>query len=523
MTVAAPSEPPRDEAGLLAALTRYERALMADDVAVLDELFAPGPATLRAEGTGVLVGSGHIAAFRAVRGGAPARWLRRVHVRWTGPDAAHVVAESEREHGAGVQTQWWRRDEDGWRVHAAHVSGGPVAAPVDPGAADDPATWRVRGAPLVAGAGSGPLAGVRVAVKDLVAVAGQRVGGGVPAWLEQAPVEAAHAPALQRLLDAGAEVAGIAQTDELAFSLTGVNEHSGTPVNPRAPGRVPGGSSSGSAAAVAAGTADLGLGTDTAGSLRVPGSYCGLYAWRPTHGAVPVEGVLPLAPDFDTVGLLARDGATLRRAGTALLAAPGDRARPEVLLRSRTLLELASPETALAVEAALAALAVATGLPVRDVDVPADAPAAWTAAFRTVQAAQAWASHGAFLRAHPGVVSPSVAARFGAGEAVGAEELTTARDVVARTRAWLDDLLAQGWLCLPSTSTPAPSREAGPDGFEAARAGTLQLTTLASQCGVPALGLPWGRVGDLPVGLCVLAPRGADAGLLALLDGLGPA
>ncbi|GAB3452902.1 AtzH-like domain-containing protein [Kineococcus endophyticus] len=513
-----------DEAGLLAAVTRYERALMADDLAVLDELFAPGPATLRAEGTGVLVGADHIAAFRAARGGAPTRWLRRVHVRWTGPDDAHVVAESERAQGAGVQTQWWHRDEAGsWRVHAAHVSGGPVDPRPDPAAADDPATWRLRGAPLVAGAGTGPLQGVRIAVKDLVAVAGQRVGGGVPAWLEQAPVEQAHAPALQRLLDAGAEVAGIAQTDELAFSLMGVNEHSGTPVNPRAPGRVPGGSSSGSAAAVAAGTADLGLGTDTAGSLRVPGSFCGLYAWRPTHGAVPVEGVLPLAQDVDTVGLLARDGATLRRGAAVLLGAETGSSRPEALLRSRFLTGLADPSTALAVEAALAALSVATGLPVREVDVPADAPAAWTAAFRTVQAAQAWANHGAFVEAHPGALSPSVEARFRAGAAVGADELAAAREVVARTRAWLDGLLTRGWLCLPSTSTPAPSREAGPEGFEAARAGTLQLTTLASQCGVPALGLPWGRVGELPVGLCVLAPRGADADLLGLLEALGPA
>jgi Asp-tRNA(Asn)/Glu-tRNA(Gln) amidotransferase A subunit family amidase len=234
---------------------------------------------------------------------------------------------------------------------------------------------------------------------------------------------------------------------------------------------------------------------------------------------------MPLAEDFDTVGLLARDGATLRRAGHVLLgAAPGTPVgRPQALLRSRTLSELASPETALAVEAALTALSVVTGLPVVDVDVPADAPARWTAAFRTVQAAQAWSHHGPFLQAHPDAVSPSVAARFRAGEAVDAPAVAAAREVIASTRAWLDDVLAQGWLCLPSTSTPAPLREAGPDGFEAARAGTLQLTTLASQCGVPALGLPWGRVGELPVGLCVLAPRGADADLLALLEALGPA
>ncbi|PRY11094.1 AtzH-like domain-containing protein [Kineococcus rhizosphaerae] len=512
-----------DEQGLLAAVTRYERALTANDVAELDALFAGGDATLRADGTAALVGHDHIARFRARRGGAPARWLRRVHVRWISPDDALVVAEADRVDGHGLQTQWWRRQAGVWTVHAAHVSGGP--SPARPGAGpdeqEDPATWRVRFAPEPAAAG--PLAGLGVAVKDLIAVAGHAIGGGVPAWREQARPEPANAPALQRLLDAGAHVAGIAQTDELAFSLMGVNEHSGTPVNVNAPGRVPGGSTSGPAAAVAAGTADLGLGTDTAGSLRVPGSYCGLHAWRPTHGVVPVDGVLPLAPAFDTVGLLTRDGATLRRAGLELLRQQPTGRAPQALLRSRTLMALATPETALAVEAALAALSVATGIPVRDVEVDPAAPAAWTTAFRTVQAAQAWAAHGAFLSANPDAVSPSVAARFRAGAAVTDEQVGAARQESARVSAWLAQVLQQGWLCLPSTSTPAPRVDSTGEKFELARGGTLQLTTLASQTGVPALNLPWARVGTLPVGLCVLAPRGADADLLDLLRVLGPA
>ncbi|WP_432541575.1 AtzH-like domain-containing protein [Kineococcus sp. SYSU DK002] len=532
-----------DEGGLLAAAARYEEALREDDLDALDASFAPGPGTLRAEGGTALVGHDLISAFRRDRGGAPARWLRRVHLRALSPDDAVTVSETERRDGGrGLQTQVWHRGPAGWRVTAAHVSGAAPLAPAEPigppvpGAAPTPATtatsatWRTPdgATALPAGTGTGPLAGVRTAVKDLVAVAGQRTGGGVPRWLDRARPETANAPALQALLDAGAEVVGIARTDELAFSLMGVNAHHGTPPNPAAPGRVPGGSSSGCAAAVASGAADLGLGTDTAGSLRVPGSFTALYAWRPTHGAVDTTGVLPLAPSFDTVGLLARDAGVLAAAAAVLLPPPSVPVqRPAALLRSRTLLQLAEPATALAVEAALRALAVQTGLPLRDVDdVGADFTpgevAAWTEAFRTVQAAEAWAAHGAFATADPGALSPAVLARFRAGADVGPGALAAARAVVARTRRRVDDLLGHGWLCLPSTASPAPPLDATPEEFEAARAGTLALSTLASQAGTPALGLPWGRVGQLPVGLCVLAPRGADRSLLALLTEVAP-
>ena len=514
-----------DEAGLLAAAAAYEKALREDDLQELDRLFAPGHTTLRAEGGVAVVGHAAISAFRARRGGAPTRWLRRVHVRWSSPTDALTVSETDRlDGGRGLQTQAWHLGEQGWQVAAAHVSGAPTTPPVHP--EDDPARWRTGGGgePLVRGSGSGPLAGVRIAVKDLVAVAGQQVGGGVPRWLELAPVEDTNAPVLQRLLTAGAVVTGIAHTDELAFSLMGANAHYGTPRNAAAPGRVPGGSSSGSAAAVAAGAADLGLGTDTAGSLRVPGSFSALYAWRPTHGVLDTSGVLPLAQSFDTVGLLARDAALLADAADVLLP-PADVQRPRALLRSATLLDLADEPTRLAVEAALRALAVQTGLPVVDLAddfTPAEV-SAWTAAFRTVQAAEAWANDGAFVSANPGALSPAVEARFRAGADVSTEQVQAARRVVEVTRARLDAVLAGGFLGLPSTATPAPALDATPEEFEAARAGTLQLSTLSSQTGVPALGLPWGRAGELPVGLCLLAPRGSDRSLLALLAEVAPA
>lgn len=340
-----------------------------------------------------------------------------------------------------------------------------------------------RNAQALGPGGAGALAGTRIAVKDLIAVAGQRIGAGVPAWLQRAAVESENASALQRLLDAGAELTGIAQTDELAFSLSGTNEHYGTPRNHAAPGRVPGGSTSGPAAAVAAGTADLGLGTDTAGSLRVPGSYCGLYAWRPTHDVVPVTGVLPLAQSFDSVGLLARGGATLAAAAGAMLPEGSTGRAPRALLRSQTLMDLATPETARALDAALTALAVSTGLPVVPLEVETLAPEEWTAAFRTIQAAQAWQDHGEFVEAHPGGVSAAVADQFRSGASVSAGALSQALRRVERTSRWLDDELQGGWLCLPSTSTPALSASASQSEVEAARTGTLKLTTLASRTG----------------------------------------
>lgn len=211
----------------------------------------------------------------------------------------------------------------------------------------DRSVWRVRPepGPLTAPTGSGVLDGETVAVKDLFAVAGQRVGAGNPAWLAAAAVAEVHAVAVALLLDAGAALAGIAQTEEFAYSLTGANAHYGTPPNPRAPGRISGGSTSGPTTAVAAGEASIALGTDTGGSVRVPAAYQGLWGIRPTHGAVPVGGLLPLAPSFDTVGWLTRDAATLARVGDVLL--PADAAAlPDQapLVLSDALLGLAAPE-----------------------------------------------------------------------------------------------------------------------------------------------------------------------------------
>src|SRR5262249_17092390 len=167
--------------------------------------------------------------------------------------------------------------------------------------------------------GSGPLDGLTFAVKDVFDVAGQRTGFGQPTWLATHLPAEATAPAVGRLLAAGACMIGRAICDELTYSLDGENVHYGTPLNPACPERIPGGSSSGSASAVAGGLCEFSLGTDCAGSVRIPASFCGLYGMRPTRGRVPLKGAAPFARSFDTAGWLTRDADVLELVGHTLI------------------------------------------------------------------------------------------------------------------------------------------------------------------------------------------------------------
>jgi amidase len=520
------SDPAEEEQEVRAAVARYEAALMADDLAELDALFCPGATTIRADASGVLVSHEQISAYRRGRGGAPARTVTALHVVRHAPGVATALAETLRPDGTrGLQTQVWEKGLDGWRIRAAHVSSGP--APTTRTADDvalersDPAVWRVVGSPLVRSTGNGVLDGVQVAVKDLVPVAGHPVGAGNPVKLAESPPAPAHAPVLARLLAAGAAVRGIARTDELAYSLSGTNVHYGSPVNPWGAGLVVGGSTNGPASAVARGQADVGVGTDTAGSIRVPASYCGLHGLRPTHGAVPLDGVLPLAPSFDTLGWLTRDADLLHRVATVL--APAGAAPVTELVLAEDLLALADPEVGVALASAAADLAGSTGLPLRRERLASGVELdCWFTAFRTVQGAEAWAVHGSWITAHPGVLGPGVARRFADGSAVSPAALTAAREVVAEGRAVLAGRVPAGTAVLaPAASSPAPPVAAPAERKAAYRAATLRLTCVAGVGGLPVAVAPAALVGGLPAGLAVLGAAGADTALTGLLAAWG--
>src|ERR1700716_214509 len=209
----------------------------------------------------------------------------------------------------------------------------------------------------IEGRTGGPLAGLTFAAKDLFDVAGVPTGGDNHDWPTGRPLPTRHAWAVQTLLDAGATLIGKTITDEVSLGILGENPFDGTPVNSAAPDRVPGGSSSGSAAAVTAGICDTALGTDTGGSVRVPASFCGLYGIRPTHGRLDVAGMLPQAPTSDTTGWFARDAATFARVSAVMLGEAIPDQLPQHLVVATDAFALADPDTAMALQPLVAHLA----------------------------------------------------------------------------------------------------------------------------------------------------------------------
>jgi amidase len=505
--------------GVIEAFWRYDAALLANDKAVLDELFQPGPDTLRGDGRNLLVGHDAISGFRSARAAIPTRAVTELYVRVIAADHVLIMARTADGAATGLQTQLWRRTDAGWRVAAAHVSlpaPPPSAAPL----AFDQSVWRVVGAPFAPALGPGPLDGLRVAVKDLFAVAGQPVGGGVPAYLAGQPLQPASAPSVTALQRAGAQLAGIAQTDEFAYSIAGRNPHYGAAPNPAAPGRLGGGSSSGPAAAVSLGQAEIGLGTDTAGSIRVPASYRGLVGLRPTHGAVGADGVLPLAPSFDTVGWLTRDVATSQAVAGVLLPPSSPGSPVSRTVRLPAVEGLAEPTVLALFSERIGRLEAAGLLPAAErIDLPAATLEEWFAAFRTVQAYEAWQAHGAWITAHPGALGDDVAARFAVAAAVTENQAAAERAVAAKARADLAGWLDGAVLALPTAPGPAPLLAAGPEEIDDVRGRTLRMTCLAPLAGAPALSLPLaGPVA--PVGLSLIGAPGTDYALLDLAAAL---
>lgn len=392
-----------------------------------------------------------------------------------------------------------------------------------------------------AGAATGPLAGVTFGLKDLFAVAGHRTGFGNPDWWRTHEPATDDAWVLRALLAAGATLVGRTQTEELAFSLTGENAHYGTPRNPRAPGRVPGGSSSGSAVAVAAGLVDVAIGSDTGGSVRAPASYCGVYGLRPTHGRLPLDGACPLAPGFDTIGWFARDAALLARVGDVLFAAAARRgagdaphgtgapaattgasaaAAPWRVLRAVDAFAHARAEAAAALAPAVAGVEAALGAG-GDVVVAEDGLARWFETFRTLQGAEIWATHGAWITEVRPTFGPRIAPRFASVATIAADAVAHAAAHRARIVPQLDALLGDdGLLVLPTVPDIAPPLDEPAETAVPARERALALLCIAGLGGLPQLTMPVATLDGCPLGLSFIGPRGSDERLVALAQRL---
>jgi len=363
----------------------------------------------------------------------------------------------------------------------------------------------------------GVLEGASLAVKDIYDVADMKTGCGNPQILAESPIVDKSAPAVEKLLAAGAKFVGKTQTDELAFSLMGQNAHYPHPINPSAPERVTGGSSSGSAAAVAGRLADIALGSDTGGSIRAPASFCGLVGLRTTHGRIPLEGVMPLAPSLDTIGWFARDIDLYEKVGQILLGEDSQTFNFSQLLYMPLLehLLLGHEETD-AYRAMFAAVRPhfasikASSQPTLSIDE-------LYLTFRQIQGAEAWATHGGWISTGDRNLGPGVADRFEYGAEITPDMLAHQRSRRAHFTKELEAIIGDNAvLVLPSVPGAAPFAKEPFEALQAYREQALRLLCLSVLSGLPQITLPLGTVHGAPMGISFIGPRGSDRALITL-------
>ena len=370
------------------------------------------------------------------------------------------------------------------------------------------------------GADNGALAGLAFAVKDIYDVAGAKTGFGSPDWLRTHEPATRTAPAAQMLLDAGAHLVGKTHTEEMAWSLTGENAHYGTPVNVNAPGRIPGGSSSGSAAAVAAGLVDFALGSDTGGSVRLPASYCGILGLRPTHGRISLDGVCPLAPSFDTCGWFARAAAVFERVGRVLLRDDAPAAKPRRLLVAQDAYAFADEAAKTALKPALDKVAALIGAP-QNVIVGDESLVQWTDYFRFPQGAEAWECHREWVTRVKPAFGPAVGPRVAWAATVAPQDVARARARREEIARRMDELLRDNAvLALPSAPGIALPRNSPAKVVDELRSRALPMLCIAGLARLPQVSLPLATLDGCPLGLSLIAARGNDTMLLALASAI---
>lgn len=366
--------------------------------------------------------------------------------------------------------------------------------------------------------GDGLLAGKTFAVKDAIDIANCVTGNGHPLWRETHGAALESAWGVQKILDAGAKLVGKTHTDELTYSLAGQNAHYGTPPNPADDTRIPGGSSSGSASVVAAGHVDFALGTDCGGSVRIPASYCGLFGLRPTHGALSMHGVCPLAPSFDTLGWFARNAETLRVVGHVLFSE--SRLLKQKPTSFRRLGDAFNGLDALPAEAASSAVEF-TGRVLSERE-PSTTLATIECdfdrllrVFRIVQGFEAWQALGEWITRHKPTFGPGVAERFVAASTISQDDFDAARAECHRLRQALQSLVTpKCLLCLPTSPGPAIPLAADESEIDCNRQQILAMTAIAGIAGLPQITMPLTRVKGAPMGLSLIGPAYSDLSLL---------
>jgi amidase len=366
------------------------------------------------------------------------------------------------------------------------------------------------------GAAEGPLAGLTFVAKDLFDIAGHPTGAGNHDWARTQPIPEKNAWAVQVLLDGGATLVGKTITDEISLGILGENAFDGTPLNPKAPSRVPGGSSSGSASAVAQDFCDFAIGTDTGGSVRVPASYCGLYGIRPTHGRLSLDGMLPQAPSSDTTGWFARDGRTLARVSSVMLGEAVPNKQPSRLVIADDTFGFADEQTRDALQPMVERLSGIVTETRRDILAP-QGLSVWARAQRVLQPSEAWKTFKDWIDRDNPRLAFQVARNLAAASAITDVERGWAGLMRDEVRARLRQLVPPDTiLCMPTTPGPAPLKGRPMRELDVVRDRITCLAALGGLAGHPQISLPGATVDGAPVGLSIIGARGQDTALAAV-------
>ncbi|WP_078543319.1 amidase [Litchfieldia alkalitelluris] len=370
---------------------------------------------------------------------------------------------------------------------------------------------------------SGKLDGLTFSVKDVFAIEGHRNTAGNPDYLRTHQPSNFTAPVITALLKDGAILKGTTHTDELMYSLNGENFHYGTPVNPKAPDHIPGGSSSGSAVAVAGESVDFALGTDTGGSVRVPSSYCGIYGIRPTHGLVDIKGVIPLADSFDTVGWMARSPEILQMVGEVLIEESSeDTSKPfKRLIYPNDAWELVlNDQIGISLEAFLPNLK-AVCLEFEEIKLSKEGLGEWTNTFRVLQAMEIWEAHKEWIEKEHPTFGPGIKDRFEWASTLKKDEHKHKFYFREKISEYMVQVLGEdGILVIPTAPGIAPIKNLPSDELEEYRSRAMKLTCIAGLAGLPQVTLPVGEYHGKPVGLSLIANRNKDLQLLQFVNEL---
>ena len=374
------------------------------------------------------------------------------------------------------------------------------------------------GPDYISGKKNGSLSGLTFAVKDLFDIAGYPTGGGSPEWLASHDPADETSPLVTALLDAGADCIGKTVCDELFYSFVGVNVHYGTPININSPGRVPGGSSSGSSAATAAGLCDFAIGSDTGGSVRIPASFCGVFSLRPTHGALDLSHAMPMAPSFDAAGWFARDAETFSRVGRVLLPEATIQQPVERLVFADFLWDLADPEIRDPLESVTDRLKPNFASVERIAEMPGGISAADVLeAFRIIQGYETWRSFGQWIQETDPKLGPGIRERMAIASKITRDQMEAQVEVQTRVRDNLGRLLSPGTvLCLPPVASLPPERDVDLTTLDPFRAKNLTMVAYGSLAGFPQLTVPVARNQDCAIGLSFMGNAGTDRSLCDL-------